>query len=128
LARNHPSKMYRDFHLPGTRARTNGAGFNTSLFLGCKDHLRNLQTRFTKLAGSEIVRLPNRDYRYRLIVPKSVWVTALSEMAGEQEWSNFKNQVARHQGQAGAAYVKALHEVWSVMYRLQPSGHHQKRS
>ena len=81
-------------------------------------HLRNLQTRFPALAGT-IVTLPNRDYRYRIIVPKSVWVAALGEMAEEQQWGNFKNQVAKHQGRAGAAYANALHEVWAVMYRLQ---------
>jgi DNA-3-methyladenine glycosylase I len=39
----------------------------------------------------------------------------------EQTWSNFKNEAARFQGKAGADYVHALHEVWSVMYRLQES-------
>jgi hypothetical protein len=64
------------------------------------DHLRNLQARFPALAVAEIVTLPNRDYRYRLVVPKRVWVAALAEMAEEQEWSNFKQQVAEHQGRS----------------------------
>ena len=87
-----------------------------------KDHLRNLQERFAALAGMEIATMPHRDYRYRLIVPKSIWVKVLSELAEEQEWSNFKNQVAKHQGKAGAAYTSALHKVWEIMYRLQESG------
>jgi hypothetical protein len=33
-------------------------------------HLRDLQRRFPALAGKEIVTLPDRDYRFRLIVPK----------------------------------------------------------
>lgn len=32
---------------------------------------------------------------------------------------NFKSKVAHFQGSDGSAYVHALHEVWSVMYRLQ---------
>jgi hypothetical protein len=85
----------------------------------CEDHLRNLQKRFAVLAGVEIATMPHRDYRYRLIVPKSVWVKLVSELAEEQEWSNFKNQVSKHQGKAGAPYARALHEVWGIMYRLQ---------
>ena len=40
-------------------------------------------------------------------------------LAQEQEWSNFKNEVAAYQGKADSEYVHALHEVWSVMYTLQ---------
>jgi hypothetical protein len=93
----------------------------------CKDHLRNLQKRFATLAGVEIATMPHRDYRYRLIVPKNVWVKVVSELAEEQEWSNFKNQVAKHQGKAGAPYARALHEVWEIMYRLQESGGPENR-
>ena len=69
----------------------------------CRDHLRNLQGRFPSLAEAKIVNLPNRDYRYRIIVPKKVWVSALSEMADEQAWSNFKNEAAKHLGNEGRA-------------------------
>ena len=85
------------------------------------EHLRNLQARFPALAGAEILTLFDRDYRYRLIVPKRVWASALAEMAKEQEWSNFKRQVSKHQGKAGADYTHTLHQVWEIMYRLQES-------
>jgi hypothetical protein len=85
----------------------------------CKQHLQNIKTRFARLSGVEIVTLPNRDYRYRLIIPKAVWVGVLAELAGEQEWSNFKNQVAKQQGKRGAAYTAALHDVWEIMRSLQ---------
>jgi hypothetical protein len=81
-------------------------------------HLRNLQRRFPTLANAEIVSLPNRDYRYRLIVPKEAWVRVIAELAQEQEWSNFKAETARYQS-AEPEYVGALHDVWSVMYHLQ---------
>jgi hypothetical protein len=85
----------------------------------CADHLKNLQQRFPSLASAEILVWTNRDYRYRLIVPKSVWAVVVTELAEEQEWSNFKNEVSHHQGSEGSAYVQALHEVWIVMNRLQ---------
>ena len=85
----------------------------------CKRHLQNLQTRFPALASSSIVSLPNRDYGYRLIVPKTVWVTALREMAEEQNWDNFKSEVEKRMGPDEAEYSEALHDVWQIMYRLQ---------
>jgi hypothetical protein len=63
--------------------------------------------------------MADRDYRYRMIVPKSVWVPILAELAEEQEWSNFKSEVAVHQGGEGASYLAALHDVWEIMHRLQ---------
>jgi hypothetical protein len=87
-------------------------------------HLRSLQKRFPGLAGGEILTWPKRDYRYRLIVPKKSWVAIIGELAQEQEWSNFKNEAAKYQGTPGADYVRVLHDVWSVMNRLQESEGH----
>jgi hypothetical protein len=78
-------------------------------------HLSNLQKRFPALADQDIVALPNRDYRYRLIISKEVWAAVVTELAREQEWSNFKNEVASYQGRADPEYVHALHEVWRCM-------------
>jgi hypothetical protein len=80
-------------------------------------HLTNLQERFPALKVGEIVALPNRDYRYRLIVSKEVWADALAELGREQDWANFKNEVARFNGRD--EYERALHAVWEVMYDLQ---------
>jgi hypothetical protein len=87
----------------------------------CKRHLQNLVVKFPALSGEKIITFPNRDYRYRIIVPKAVWVGVLSELAQEQTWSNFKHEVARRQGKVGREYVAALHEVWRVMSALQRS-------
>lgn len=64
----------------------------------CKEHLQNLQKRCPELASSKILSPPNRDYGYRLIVPKSTWLVALQEIAEEQTWENFKNEVAQRMG------------------------------
>lgn len=84
-----------------------------------KDHLHNLRNRFPAIAAAEIVTMADRDYHYRMIVPKSVWVPILAKLGEEQEWSNFKSEVAAHQGTCGASYTRALHEVWGIMRRLQ---------
>jgi hypothetical protein len=84
-------------------------------------HLRSLQRRFSALKAGEILTRPDRDYRYRLIVPKTSWVAIIGELAQEQEWSNFKNEAAKYQGTQGRDYLRVLHEVWSVMNRLQES-------
>ncbi|HXB67022.1 MAG TPA: hypothetical protein VNY05_02195 [Candidatus Acidoferrales bacterium] len=86
-----------------------------------RSHLQNLKSHFREIATAEVVALPKRDYRYRLILPKTVWATIIAALADEQEWSNFKNEAARFQGAVGADYVHALHEVWEVMYNLQES-------
>ena len=86
-----------------------------------KDHLQNLRDRFPVIADAEIVTMADRDYRYRFVVPKSVWAPILAQLAEEQEWSNFKSEVAAYQGAEGASYVRALHDVWGIMYRVQNS-------
>lgn len=87
-----------------------------------EDHLQGLQARLSSLAAFPILATPGRDYAYRIVVPKPVWAAALYELAAEQDWSNFKNQAAAYQGEAGAEYVRALHDVWERMGRLQPGG------
>lgn len=81
------------------------------------DHLRNLQKRFPALSGEEVVALPNRDYRYRLIVSMEVWTETVAALAREQAWSNFKEEVARCNGRDD--YERALHQIWSVMLGVQ---------
>jgi hypothetical protein len=83
------------------------------------EHLGRLQGRFPALADASILTMPDRDYRYRIVVAKDTWAKVISELATEQEWSNFKNEVARYQGAGGREYVHALHEVWGTMAELQ---------
>jgi hypothetical protein len=80
-----------------------------------------LQQRFPRLASKKVLASRDSDYGYRLILAKSVWIKVLLELAKEQEWSNFKNEAARRQGSLGIAYVRSLHQVWEIMYRLQES-------
>jgi hypothetical protein len=43
----------------------------------------------------------------------------MAELSQELEWSNFKNEAARHQGARGSDYTHALHDVWRVMNGFQ---------
>ena len=84
----------------------------------CREHLCRLQKRLSSLAAFPILATPERDYPFRLIVPKAFWASSLSELALEQEWSNFKSEVAAFQGEPGEEYVHALHDVWARMAHL----------
>lgn len=84
------------------------------------EHLEALKERFPQqLSACEVMETTGTDYRYRLFVKKEAWVDVLSGLAAELDYDNFKSAVARHQGEAEADYERALHEVWSVMHRLQ---------
>ena len=85
-----------------------------------RGHLEALKKRFPELLDeSDIQESAGTDYAYRLFVQKSAWMQVLARLAEETDYDNFKSKVARHQGRAGAAYEHSLHEVWSVMHRLQ---------
>ena len=98
--------------------------FSISIFDGkftvrarMKKHLEALQTRFPGLTQYPIETHPDRDYRYRIYVPRPTWETVMDELVREQEWSNFKQEVARFGGYD--AYEDALHKVWKTMFRVQ---------
>jgi hypothetical protein len=85
-----------------------------------REHLDALKVRFPELLGPcDIVATAGTDYAVRIFVDKAVWAKVLMELAEETDYDNFKSEVARHQGRAGAAYSHSLHDVWSVMHRLQ---------
>jgi len=83
-------------------------------------HLEALKKQFPDQIGQcKIHSSASTDYAYRLFVQKSEWTKVLAGLASETDYDNFKSKVASHQGSAGAAYEHALHDVWSVMNRLQ---------
>jgi hypothetical protein len=85
-----------------------------------RGHLEALKKRFPQFLGEcEIQVSTGTDYAYRLFVQKSGWMKVLAALAEETDYDNFKSEVAHHQGKAGAAYERSLHEVWSVMHSLQ---------
>ena len=109
------------FYSIACASKSDGSLDNQSVMVRarCITHLRSLQKRFPALAVGKILEMPNRDYRYRLIIPKASWTAIIGQLVQEQEWSNFKNEAAKYQGTSGRGYVAALHDVWDVMHRLQ---------
>jgi len=90
------------------------------------EHLVSLRDRFpdSEIGKAEILSWDGRDYKYRIIVSKVAWVGALTEMAAEHTWSNFKNEASKFSRakKMAHAYVDSLHQIWEVMYRLQGQG------
>ena len=85
-----------------------------------RSHLESLKARFADLlADSEIMEFPGTDYAFRIFVAKPAWSRVVVGLTEEMDYDNFKSKVARHQGREGADYEHSLHEVWSVMNRLQ---------
>lgn len=80
-------------------------------------HIESLQKRFPQLASLPIGDTPNTDYRFRIVVPKPVWVEVAQELASEVDYGNFKDLA--HSQSGDDRYVDALHDVWEVMERLQ---------
>jgi hypothetical protein len=85
-----------------------------------RGHLDALKARFPELIGEcEIQEFAGSDYACRIFVEKARWSRLMALLADDIDYDNFKSEVARHEGARGAAYEHALHDVWSVMYRLQ---------
>jgi len=83
-----------------------------------EDHLRRLQGRFPDLAADKIISTPGGDYPYRIILSKDRWAQIIGELALEVDWTNFRNEVAAHQGPDGQYYLEAIHDVWDRMAHL----------
>lgn len=70
-----------------------------------RSHLKALQENFPELIGKcEIHESAGTDYAFRLFVPKTAWGQVLAGQAEETDYDNFKSEVVRRLGRAGAAY------------------------
>lgn len=83
-----------------------------------REHLESLQKHFPQLTAAEITDTTNTDYRFRMVVAKTVWAEVAQELAAEIDYGNFKDRAERRSHDD--RYVDALHDVWGVMKRLQP--------
>ena len=85
-----------------------------------REHLEALREIFPELLGDcEIKEFVGTDYAFRLFAGKKAWVQVAARLAEDITYDNFKSAVGRHQGRKGSEYEHSLHEVWSVMNRLQ---------
>jgi hypothetical protein len=72
-------------------------------------HLEDLRDRYMPSAGG-IVRLPHRDYEFRLYCTHDDWALAVARMAQDIDYGNFKNSVKDHD--LHNAYMR----VWNALY------------
>jgi len=85
-----------------------------------RPHLEALKERFPEMLGDcEIKEFVGTDYAFRIFVDKPIWTQVVTGLTDELDYDNFKFEVAQFQGKDGAEYEHSLHDVWSVMYRLQ---------
>jgi hypothetical protein len=79
-----------------------------------RQQLENVQRRFPDLLGGVPVwDDPHADYRYRLFVPKDVWVKLATALAQEIDYDRAKPAVIDFPGRD--EYQHKLLEVWRVM-------------
>lgn len=85
-----------------------------------RSHLEALQQRFPEQLGRcEIREFDGSDYAFRVFVAKHIWAQVVAGLAEETDYDNFKSEVGHHLSRKGDDYEHALHDVWSVMNRLQ---------
>jgi hypothetical protein len=66
-----------------------------------EEDMANLVDEYEKefdYEGPEILRWPNRDYPYRVIIHRSEWEHLMARFCREIDYSNFKNSVTAKQG------------------------------
>lgn len=56
------------------------------------------------------------DYRFRAVAPKAAVAQAMARLVQNLDYSNFKDEVAKRQGNTRA---HLYHDVWSTLYKLQ---------
>lgn len=83
------------------------------------EHLQRLKWRFYPLLlDYPILENAGTDYRYRIIIPESLWVAIAHDLAAEIDYDNFKAAVERHEP-TRTLYQRTLGKVWEMMRGLQ---------
>lgn len=77
-------------------------------------HLENLKKQMH--LSAEILTSEQSDYKYRVVVPHSVWVGIATELANEIDYPNFKNECEKRKKLVGPKYLRALHDIWALMW------------
>jgi hypothetical protein len=69
----------------------------------------------------EIIYTPHGDYKFRASISHDDFARGLAGLVKDVDYSNFKSEVARKQGNA-RAYV--YHNVWAASIHLERLAHH----
>lgn len=77
-----------------------------------EDDIRELE----KIVEIEPISMTSSDYEWRIEMPMADWLKALTTIALDIDYDNFKNGVKKAQGQERASIYMS---VWSVLLRLE---------
>jgi hypothetical protein len=80
-----------------------------------RSDLEALQEKYLPSLGP-IQENVETDYSYLATAPRAEVSAAMAGMIADVDYSNFKHEVAKRQGQKRSLLY---HEVWDVLYRLQ---------
>jgi hypothetical protein len=81
--------------------------------------LHALRDRYLPALG-DVQESCHNDYRFRATATRETVAAAIGQAVMDIDYQNFKNVVAQEQG-LSRAHVYG--DVWSVLHRLQESGH-----
>ncbi len=82
-------------------------------------HLELLQRDHPSLRRLAIIESePGRDYKWRIIVPRTTFARVMAALVSSIAYGNFKSACAVSPD-LDPAYVDALHSVWAVFRKLQ---------
>lgn len=88
-----------------------------------REDLEALKTKYLPELD-EIQESEVNDYRYRAVATQEAVAQAMARLVNDLDYDNFKNAVAKRQGQGRA---DVYHDVWSVLYGLQRTAAPVKR-
>jgi hypothetical protein len=77
-----------------------------------KSHLENLHLA---LPSAPILETPKSDYPYRMIVSRDEAVEAITLLASEIDYVNFKDMIDHEHGRR-SWFSSACHDVWGVFW------------
>lgn len=90
-----------------------------------REDLQNLIDHYFREGDdAEIIQWENRDYPYRLIMPQVRWVEIATALASDIDYTNFKDEVKRTQGEHRSHHYL---QVWTSMYGLERKLEEAKR-
>lgn len=82
-------------------------------------HLELLQRDHPALRRFSIIESePHRDYRFRIIVPRTTFARVMAALVSSIDYGNFKSACAASPD-LDRDYTDALHSVWAVFRKLQ---------
>ncbi|MCK6444955.1 MAG: hypothetical protein L6Q99_01045 [Planctomycetes bacterium] len=84
-----------------------------------REHLELLRSQHSALAEVRILRSDGADYRWRILVPRSVFAEVMREIVERLAVTNVKADAHAHEAETGREFVRAMHDIHARLARLQ---------